>query len=104
MPSVSLGDTLRRVIESFRHDGLERFFRTGSKAGIRPEHARRLRLQLGALDAAVRPEDMNLPGWDWHPLEGDLAGHWAVKVNKNWRLTFTFEGQDAVLVDYQDYH
>jgi len=47
---------------------------------------------------------MNLPGWDWHTLDHDLAGHWAVKVNKNWRLTFTFEGTDAVLVDYQDYH
>ena len=47
---------------------------------------------------------MNLPGWDWHMLDRDLAGHWAVKVNKNWRLTFTFEGTDAVLVDYQDYH
>jgi toxin HigB-1 len=104
LPSVSLGDTLRCVIRGFRHDGLERFFRTGSKAGIRPEHARRLRLQLGALDAAAHPEDMNLPGWDWHPLTCDLAGHWAVKVNRNWRLTFTFEGQDAVLVDYQDYH
>jgi toxin HigB-1 len=92
------------VIRSFRHDGLERFFKTGSKAGIRPEHARRLRLQLGALDAALRPEDMNLPGWDWHPLTGDLAGHWAVKVSKNWRLTFAFEGQDAILVDYRDYH
>jgi proteic killer suppression protein len=47
---------------------------------------------------------MNVPGWDWHPLKADLAGHWAVKVNGNWRLTFTFEGVDTVLVDYQDYH
>jgi proteic killer suppression protein len=47
---------------------------------------------------------MNLPGWDWHPLKSDLAGHWAVKVNGNWRLPFSFEGSDAILVDYQDYH
>jgi proteic killer suppression protein len=47
---------------------------------------------------------MNLPGWRWHPLAGDLAGHWAVWVDQNWRLTFSFEGTDAVLVDYQDYH
>jgi proteic killer suppression protein len=92
------------VIRTFRHDGLERFFRTGSKAGIRPDHGNRLRLQLGRLDAATSAADMNLPGWGWHPLTGELAGHWAVKVNKNWRLTFTFEGTDAVLVDYQDYH
>ena len=47
---------------------------------------------------------MNLPGWNLHPLHNELAGHWAVKVNGNWRLTFRFEGQDAILVDYQDYH
>ncbi len=47
---------------------------------------------------------MNIPGFGWHALNGDLAGHWAVSVNGNWRLTYTFEGGDAVLVDYQDYH
>lgn len=92
------------MIRSFRHDGLERFFRTGSKSGIQPEHARRLQLQLTRLDASTGPADMNLPGWDWHPLSGELAGHWAVKVNKNWRLTFSFAGTHAVRVDYQDYH
>ncbi|MGH2447218.1 MAG: type II toxin-antitoxin system RelE/ParE family toxin [Chloroflexota bacterium] len=92
------------MIRTFRHDGLERFFRSGSKAGIRPEHAKRLRLQLARLDAATSAADMNLPGWRWHPLEADLAGHWAVKVSGNWRLIFTFDGTDAVLVDYRDYH
>ena len=60
--------------------------------------------QPGALDAAAGPEDMAKPTWHLHPLKGDLAGHWAVRVNQNWRLTFRFEGEDAVLVDYQDYH
>ena len=92
------------VIKSFRHDGLERFFHAGSKAGIRPEHAKRLRLQLGRLDAATGPADMDMPGWRLHPLHRDLAGHWSVTVSGNWRLTFTFEGKDAILVDYQDYH
>ena len=93
------------MIKSFRHRGVERFFREGSKAGIQPKHAKRLRLQLGRLDAAGSAEDMNLPGWRWHPLKhGYLAGHWAVWVDENYRLTFTFEGTDAVLVDYQDYH
>lgn len=92
------------MIKSFRHDGLERFFHKGSKAGIQPRHAKRLQLQLGALDASSSAADMNLPGWQWHPLKDDLAGHWAVSVSGNWRLTFTFEGADAVLVDYQDYH
>jgi len=92
------------VIKSFRHDGLERFFRAGSKAGIRPEHAKRLRLQLAKLDSSRSAADMNLPGWQWHALHGNLEGHWAVSVSGNWRLIFTFEGTDAVLVDYRDYH
>lgn len=92
------------MIRSFRHKGLERFFRTGSKAGIQPKHAARLRLQLGRLDAASTPEDMDLPGWRFHRLKGQLAGHCAVWVNENWRLTFALEGENAVNVDYQDYH
>jgi proteic killer suppression protein len=92
------------VIQSFRHRGLERFFRTGSKAGIQPKHAPRLRLQLGRMDAAAMPEEMDLPGWRFHRLKGRLAGHWAVWVDENWRLTFAFEGENAVLVDYLDYH
>ncbi|ACO32148.1 MULTISPECIES: type II toxin-antitoxin system RelE/ParE family toxin [Acidobacterium] len=92
------------MIRSFRHPGVERFFLTGSKAGIQPAHANKLRLQLAALHAATRPEDMCAPGWDLHPLKGNREGHWSVKVNGNWRLTFRFDGPDAILVDYQDYH
>lgn len=92
------------VIKGFLDRGIERFFKTGLKAGIPPKHAQKLQLPLSVLNAATHPEQMNVPGWEWHSLRGDLAGHWAVKVNGNWRLTFTFEGTDAVLVDYQDYH
>lgn len=77
---------------------------TGSKAGIQPKHAVRLGKQLFALDNAKSEKDMNAPGWKLHPLHGDLEGHWAVSVSGNWRLTFRFEGEDAILVDYQDYH
>jgi proteic killer suppression protein len=92
------------VIRSFRHKGVEQFFRQGSKAKIPPSHAARLRNQLFALDNAKRPQDMNAPGWRLHPLHGALEDHWSVDVSGNWRLTFAFEGEDAVLVDYQDYH
>ncbi len=92
------------VIKTFRHKGLEIFFRTGSKAGIQPAHAKRLRVQLTAVDGAVGPQGMNLPGWRLHRLTGPLAGQWAVAVSGNWRLTFRFEGPNAELVDYQDYH
>ncbi len=94
------------MIKGFLHKGLKAFYETGSKAGIQPHHASRLARQLARLDAArAPPEDMNLPGWRLHSLTGGaLAGHWAVAVNGNWRLTFRFEGEDAVLVDYQDCH
>jgi proteic killer suppression protein len=92
------------MIRSFRHKGLERFFLDGSKAGIQAAHAPKLRLQLGRLDTALGAGDMHLPGWRLHPLKGSLKGMWAVSVSGNWRLTFAFEGKDAVLVDYVDYH
>ncbi len=92
------------VIRNFLHKGIERFFLSGSRAGIQPQHAKRLRLQLERLHRAATPQDMNLPNWRLHALKGNLAGHWAVWVDGNWRLTFSFDGEDAVLVDYQDYH
>ena len=92
------------MIKTFRHKGLETFFYTGSKKGIQPSHANKLRLQLASLDSATGPQDMNVSGWRLHALTGDLVGHWSVTVNGNWRMTFRFEGQDAELVDYQDYH
>ena len=92
------------MIRSFRHRGIQAFFLKGSKAGIQPKHANRLRLQLGSLNRAKGPNDMNAPGWRPHALTGPLKGHWAVRVDENWRLTFSFENGDAVLVDYRDYH
>lgn len=92
------------MIRSFRHKGLERFYRTGSTAGIQAKHAKRLRLQLARLEMSSGSNDMNAPGWKLRPLQGTLAGHWSVWVNGNWRLTFMFTDGDAELVDYQDYH
>ncbi len=92
------------MIKSFRHKGLQAFFERGSKAGIQAAHASKLARLLSRLDIAQAPQDMNLPGWKLHLLQGDLKDHWSVAVNGNWRMTFTFDGVDAVLVDYQDYH
>ena len=92
------------AISHFRHKGLERFFRLGSTAGIRHDHALRLRLILGRLDASAGPRDMGLPALALHPLKGSRAGEWAVGVSANWRVTFRFEGPDATDVDYEDYH
>ena len=92
------------MIKSFKHKGLEKFFKTDSKAGIIPSHARRLGEQLFVLNRAGVPQDMAIDGWGLHPLHGSLEGHWSVKVNGNWRMTFRFDGTDAEVVDYQDYH
>lgn len=92
------------MIKTFVHKGLEGFFRKGSKAGIQPAHAAKLRRQLAQLDQARTAKDMNIPGWRLHPLTGDMAGQWSIWVNGNWRLTFAFDDGDAVLVDYRDYH
>lgn len=89
---------------SFQHKGLKQFYETGSKAGIQPTHALRLRLILGRLDASREPRDMALPGLKLHPLAGDQGGTWSVWVSGNWRVTFRFDGQDVILVDYLDYH
>ncbi|MDH3690343.1 MAG: type II toxin-antitoxin system RelE/ParE family toxin [Gammaproteobacteria bacterium] len=92
------------MIKSFRHKGLERFFLKGSKSGIQPRHAGKLRTQLTALEHATSPKDMNAPGWRLHRLSGDLAGFYSVSVSGNWRLIFRFVGTDAIDVEYIDYH
>jgi len=92
------------MIRSFKHKGLARFFETGTAAGIKPDHAKRLRLILAQLHAALGPGDMALPGLRFHPLKGEWAGRFAVDVSGHWRVTFRFVGTDAVDVDYLDYH
>lgn len=92
------------MIKTFRHKGLEAFFRTGSNAGIQAIHAKRLRLQLTALNTASGPEDLSNPGWRLHGLTGDRAGFWSLTVQANWRIVFRFDDVDVELVDYLDYH
>jgi len=76
----------------------------GTKAGIEAKHEKRIRLILGRLHASTSPRDMDLPGLKLHPLKGKRKGSWAVAVSGNWRITFVFDGVDAVDVDYEDYH
>lgn len=93
-----------RVIKSFRHKGLRRFFEDGTKSGIQPKHADRLRLQLAALDTAQTIDDMDIPGYRLHPLKGRMKGRWSISVSGNWRLTFEFEDGNVNILDYEDYH
>ena len=87
---------------------MRKFYETGDSRGIKPEHVQRFRLILARLDASQEPQDMDLPGLKIHGLKKrgklDLRGHWGVAVSGNWRVTFRFEGRDAVDVNYLDYH
>jgi toxin HigB-1 len=92
------------MIIGFKHKGLGNYFATGNKSGIQPQHEKKLRLILGRLHASTEPKDMNLPGLRLHQLSGILNNYFAVDVSGNWRVIFRFKGQDAVDVDYLDYH
>ena len=91
------------MIVSFRHKGLEAFYKSGTTRGIQVAHARKL-ARIRLLDVATIPAELNLPGFGLHSLKGNLQGYWSVWVNGNWRVTFRFIGTDLELVDYQDYH
>ena len=98
------------MIKSFKHKGLERFFRTGDLRGILAQHAPRLERLLDALDSVAEVEELNVPGWFLHRLKGDLMAQgqpqnlWSVRVSGNWRLTFVFQDGDAEIVNLEDYH
>ena len=92
------------MIKSFKHKGLEVFFYTGKRKGIKPEHADRLGRILDRLNAASEIRDMNHPGSNLHKLAGDKKDQYAVKVSGNWRVIFEFVDGDAYIVEYDDYH
>jgi proteic killer suppression protein len=92
------------MIKCWRHKGLKNFYETGSKAGIQPKHADLLAVLLLQLASAIKAKDMNTPGNDFHELRGDLKGYFSIKVNGNWRIIFQFLDENAILVDYVDYH
>ena len=95
---------LFRVIVSIRHKGLRVLFEEGGTAGVKPQHVRKLRLQLVALHTATTIDDMNIPGWRLHQLKGSRASTWSITVDKNWRLKFDFLDGNVYLLGYEDYH
>ena len=92
------------MIKSFKHKGLEKFYESGSTKGIQANHAKKLRMQLTALDTAQSINDMDIPGYRLHQLTGDRKGIWTITVNANWRLTFEFEEGNVFILNYEDYH
>ena len=92
------------MIKSFQHKGLEKLFTEDNRSKIDPEHAAKLLRILDRLDVATGPQDMNLPCYKLHKLKGSYKNTWAVWISGKWRVTFQLKGQDAVNVNYQDYH
>ncbi|MEH6544208.1 MAG: type II toxin-antitoxin system RelE/ParE family toxin [Porticoccaceae bacterium] len=92
------------MVLSFRHKELEKFFKTGKTSGVQVKYSKRLKLILGRLNASTSPNDMNLPGLFLHPLTGNRADIWSVRVSGNWRVTFRFNGEHAEIVNYEGYH
>jgi proteic killer suppression protein len=92
------------MILAFKHRGLRRLYQDDDRRGVNAEHAPKIAAILALLDAAKRPEDMDLAKLRLHSLKGHLAGFWSVTVRANWRIIFRFEGENVTDVDYLDYH
>jgi proteic killer suppression protein len=92
------------MIRSFRHKALKRLWEKNDESGIRPDWVKKVRIVLSTLHAAASPEDLNLPGFNLHPLRENRAGEFAVNVSRNWRITFGWSDQDAIDVNMEDYH
>jgi proteic killer suppression protein len=92
------------VIRLFRSKGLRRFAERSDPSRLSVQNADRIRRILLALNAAKSPEAMNVPGLRFHALKGHDRGRYAVDASGNWRMTFAWDGEDAVDVDLEDYH
>jgi proteic killer suppression protein len=92
------------MIRSFRSRALQRFWERDDATKLPPDRTTRIAMILDRLDAAIKPSDMNLPGLRFHALSGDMKGRYAVSVSANWRITFGWEEEDAIQVDFEDYH
>jgi toxin HigB-1 len=90
------------VIRSFRSKHLRIFFETGRTSGLSVQNIERVSRMLRALDDAAQSENMNLPGYHFHALRGERR--WSIRVTGNWRITFGWDGADAIEVDLEDYH
>jgi toxin HigB-1 len=92
------------MILSFKSKALKAFWKTGDWSKLRPDWVPKLEYILDTLDQAGSPQAMDIQGFGFHPLKGDRKGTFSVWINRNWRVTFKFEGEDAIDVDMEDYH
>ncbi|MBA3517486.1 MAG: type II toxin-antitoxin system RelE/ParE family toxin [Rhizobiales bacterium] len=92
------------MIASFRSKALKRFWENDDSRGINPQWVAKIVLILDALDNAVTPAELDVATFGFHALIGDMAGRYAIRVTRNWRITFAWEGESGIEVDLEDYH
>ena len=92
------------MISSFRSKPLKLFYDKGDASKLPADHLVRIQNVLTRLDVAKKPEELNVPGYDYHQLKGNLKDFYSVKVKNNFKIIFRFFGEDAADVDYLDYH
>jgi proteic killer suppression protein len=92
------------MIASFKSRPLKKYWTTNDASGIRADWRAKVRIILSRLDAATEPQQMDVPGFGFHALTSDMAGRYAVWVSRNWRITFAWDGEDAIDIDMEDYH
>ena len=92
------------MIRSIRHKGLRQFHEKGQARGIDPNRVKRIRAILARLESSSGPQDMNLPGFGFHPLKGNRKDVYAVEVSGNWRITFRYGPDGAYDLNLEDYH
>jgi proteic killer suppression protein len=92
------------MIRTFKSKALEKFFNEGVIKGIPQEFEKRIRVRLNVIDSATNIDDIKLPSYNLHELQGNREGTWSIKVSGNWRITFRFEENDAYDIDLEDYH
>jgi proteic killer suppression protein len=92
------------VIRRFKHRDLKRLYEDDDRRGLNPEHVAKIARVLAQLKRTTQPGDMDIPGFNLHPLKGDLVGYWSVTIRANWRVIFRLEDGDVTDVDLVDYH
>lgn len=91
------------MILTFKHKGLQELFERGKTRRINSQQQAKCLRRLDVLEAAENPEDMDIPGFHFHVLHG-APTRYSVRITGNYRVTFEWDGQDAIRVDYEDYH
>jgi proteic killer suppression protein len=92
------------MILDIRNKAVKSLYHRGDTSKLPAEHIEKITRILTRLDAVKKPQEMNYPGSDFHPLKGNLQGFYSVKVQANWKVIFRFNGEDVTDVDYLDYH